>query len=119
MRIQPDLKYNGYPCSYVATGTAVNRILGIEIDLPDGLHDDGYLSLKSENKYIRSLLPIKKYDYYKRGERPKLKELLKNNQRKAVICVYGHLLYADKNNYYSFFDNDEDEVVAVWWIKEG
>lgn len=82
-----------------------------------GLKEDGYLTLDNMNRYIRKNLPVIKKDYYKRGERPLLKELLKDNKKKAIICVRGHYVYADQDRYYSFFDNDEDEVICIWWLK--
>lgn len=33
------------------------------------------------------------------------------------VCLLGHYIYIDNDNYYSFFDNDEDEVVCIWWLK--
>ena len=63
MRHIPSSKYKGLPCSYVGTGCAYERITGriFNESLPKGLHSDGYLPLREENKYIRPNLPVKKY----------------------------------------------------------
>ena len=61
-------------------------------------------------------LPIKKRINYKRGERPKLKDL--HLLGKAIVCVYGHFVYLDHEAYWSFFNNEEDEVVSLWVIRE-
>lgn len=118
MRITPKSIYNGLPCSFVAVGCAVGEKNEDLMRFADGLKDDGYLSLDNMNKYIRSLLPIQKKQYFKRGERPILKDLLENNQRKAVVCLLGHYVYVDGKDYWSFFENEYDDVVCIWWIKE-
>ena len=117
-RITPKSIYKGLPCSLVAVGCAIGEKDGKVIEKATGLKDTGYLTLNDMNKYIRSLLPIQKKDYFKRGERPKLKELLEDNNRKAVVCLLGHYVYIDKDKYYSFFKNEYDDVVCIWWIKE-
>ena len=118
MRITPKSIYNGFPCSFVAVGCAVGEKNEDLMKLANGLKDDGYLSLDNMNKYIRSLLPIQKKQYFKRGERPILKDLLENNERKAVVCLLGHYVYIDGKDYWSFFENEYDDVVCIWWIKE-
>ena len=120
MRYIPDAKYSGYPCSYVGTGCAYEDQTGKEFDqpLPEALRSDGYLSLDAENKYIRSVLPVKKKQYFKRGERPILKAWLAQNKYPCCICVYGHFIYAKGEDYWSFFDNDDDEIVCIWYLKE-
>lgn len=119
-RIKPKDKYHGKPCSYVGTGCAYEDIFKKDFTapLPEGLEEDGYLSLDNENKYIRSLLPIKRRTYYKRTERYPLKDFLQNNEEKACVCVYGHFIYVNGHNYYSFFDNLDDPVICIWYIKE-
>jgi hypothetical protein len=118
MRWIPDYKFYGLPCSYVGTACAYENITGKSFPgpFPIGLKADGYLSLDNENRYIRKLLPVIKKEYYKRGERPLLKDFLKDNKGKCCICVYGHFLYADGGDYWSFFDNENDEVVCIWYI---
>ena len=116
-RIMPDRVFNDIPCSMVAVGCALGNDRDSIIHKAVGLKNDGYLTLNDMNKYIRSLLPVQKKEYYKRGTRPVLKDILTNNNKKAVVCLLGHYIYIDNDNYYSFFDNDEDEVVCIWWLK--
>lgn len=113
-RITPDAIYDGLPCSVVAVGCALGS--GSEI-MVNGLKADGYLTLDNMNRYIRSLLPIQKKEYFKRGTRPLLKDFLEGNKKRAVVCLLGHYVYVDKEDYWSFFKNEYDEVVCVWWIK--
>ena len=88
---------------------------------PDNLHGrpvlkpDGYATLTSANKWIRENLPIKKRTDFKRGERPKLKDL--HFAGKAVVCVLGHYIYLEQETYWSFFDNENDDVVTIWELK--
>lgn len=112
IRIDPHSSLHGYACSIVAVSCALGHI---PEDLPT-LRDDGWATLNVANKFIRAYLPVKKRTNYKRGERPLLKDLHLNG--KAIVCVYGHLLYLDHEVYYSFFDNENDEVVAVWELKD-
>lgn len=120
MRYTPNKKYECFPCSYVATGCAYEDYFKkpFEEELPDGLKDSGWLTLDNENRYIRSLLPIKKKVYYKRVERFPLHDFLATNKGRAVVCVYGHLIYVKDKDYYSFFDNEDDPIVCVWYLKD-
>ena len=104
------------PCSVVAVICALKDLTGKEtpLCLPN-LKSDGYATLEDANRFIRRNLSVKKRTDYKRGERPLLKEL--NLENPAVVCVYGHFLYVNKGSYWSFFDNEGDEVVAVWELK--
>lgn len=101
------------PCSYVALGCAGV----IAMDIP--VREDGYANLRDMNKVVRSLCDVKKYEYYARNERVTLEQYMKyKKEGRAIICVLGHFIYADfsKNEYWSFFDNATDRVVAVWEI---
>ena len=119
-RNTPSDKYNGMPCSYVGTGCAYEDFYCKPFleELPDALKDDGYLSLDAANSFIRKHLPIRKKTYYKRSERPLLKVFLTGNTKKYLICVYGHFIYANGEYYWSFFNNENDQVVCTWEIKE-
>lgn len=117
-RITPKFIYHGLPCSLVAVGCATGEKNGKIIGNAKGLKNNGYLSLDDMNRYIRSILPVQKKVYYKRTERPSLKDFLKNNNKRAIICLLGHYIYVEGENYWSFFDNAEDLVVCVWWLKE-
>ena len=118
-KIIPKVKYDNMPCVYVAVGTAYEQINGTDFadPLPAELRGDGYATLNVANKYIRQHLTVKKRQDFRRGERPLLGEFLKDNTEKCVICVLGHFIYAEESKYWSFFDNDTDEVVAVWYLK--
>lgn len=76
------------------------------------------LTESGESGFSTTYYRYPKYVYYKRGERPALKEFLKTNFEKCGICVYGHFIYAEGPDYWSFFDNDNDEIVAIWYLKE-
>ena len=116
----PNDKYLLYPCSYVGTGCAYEDIKHkpFQPDLPSGLREDGYLSLDGENCFLRQFLKVRKKVYFRRSERIPLREFLQSNTEKCAICVLGHFLYASGKDYWSFFDNDDDPVVCVWYLKE-
>ena len=66
MRIEPNAKYQGMPCSYAGTGCAYENIWGepFRYPVPENLRDDGYLSLDSANKFIRAHLMVRKKVYF-------------------------------------------------------
>lgn len=111
-RRDPDSMFLDLPCAVVAVGTALRRMP----PYPDAMKPDGYLTLVGMDKYCRSLTSVKKKVVYPKGHRPDLRDFLEENTRKAVVCVLGHFLYADKNTYWSFLRNANDEVVAVWYL---
>lgn len=111
-QILPDSRLAGMPCSITAVSCAMGGVF--PKDIPE-LREDGYATLASANRYIRKNLDIRKRIDYRRGERPKLKDLHLNG--KAIVCVLGHYLYLDGETYYSFFNNENDDVVAVWLIE--
>lgn len=122
-RKQPSLDYLNTPCLSVAIGSALNTS-GVSYKTS---YDNGYTTLNDANELIReteNIYVIKRFQF-KRGERPLLNELKDyfnmNNIScsKAIVCVTGHYLYYDLDNdtYYSFFDNDTDEVINVWSIE--
>ena len=116
LQILPHDNYRGLPCSIVAAGCALGYTEKKDILTlsPSGIHPDGYLPLEPANRFIRSLLPVKKRITYKRGERPHLWEFLCGNESKALVCVFGHLIYVDGESYYSFFNNLNDDIVCIW-----
>ena len=61
-RREPDDMFRGMPCSVTALGCATGRI-----DLPVGLKEDGYLSLRDMDTFIRANIPVKRKDYFKRN----------------------------------------------------
>ena len=115
----PRDKYRGKPCSYVGTGCAYEDINQdcFNPELPEGLKDDGYLTLDNCNKFIRKFLQVRKKQYFKRNERFTLREFLSTNTERCCVCVYGHFIYVKENEYWSFFENDDDKVVCVWYLK--
>lgn len=120
MRNTPAAKYLDKPCSYVGVGCAYEDLTGKDFDLPlpDGLRDDGWLTLDNLNRFVRSVLPIRKKQYFRRKERLLLEDFIGAGTGPCVICVYGHFIYAKGGDYWSFFDNDMDPVVCVWYIDE-
>lgn len=113
-RAEPQEGLRGVPCLIVAVSCARGAMLAEEPELKE----DGYATLAVANKYIRQHLNVKKRIDYKRGDRPRLSEFLTEFSGKALICVLGHFLYADGSTYYSFFDNEQDDVVSVWLLKD-
>lgn len=119
MRVVPNEKYEGIPCSQVAIGYAYEKIYGkelphaVEVSLSNA---EGYATLDAVNKTIRSLIPVKKKVYFRRTERISLKEFLENNKEKCVVCVLGHYIFVDGEDYYSFFENEGDMIVCAWYI---
>lgn len=118
-QIIPAVAYDELPCSVVAVGCALGRTDRKEIMAlkSPGLHSDGYLSLDGMNALIRANVEVKKTAYFRRGERPTLREFAERNAgQKAVICLLGHFIYFDGKDYYSFFRNENDKVVKVWFL---
>lgn len=115
IQIIPKEHLMNYPCSVVAVASALN-LKDKDIEIPDKLKSDGYLTLEEMNKYIRKNLKVKKKEYFKRDERKTLTELFEHNDKKAIVCLLGHYIYVDSMEYYSFFNNDDDPVVCIWWL---
>lgn len=113
LRHEPDWRFRDFPCGLVAVSCAKGE--AALSDIPS-FGRDGYLTLAGANKFIRSNLRVRKRTDYKRGERPKLKDL--HLDGKGIVCLFGHFVYVDREEYWSFFENKEDEVVAVWELKE-
>ena len=107
LRKSPPAVCDGIPCILAAIGT-VKPLSQIEI-IPDSINPTGYTRLDAANRLIRKNLSVKKSIEYRRGNRPKLKELHLDGQ--AIVCVLGHYLYLDRETYHSFFDNENDEVI--------
>lgn len=119
-RIEPSSIYNFKPCSMVAVGCAVGCTDEDALNSlkSASLHSDGYLSLKGMESLIKANLSVEKSVYYKRGERPVLRDFAHANEgRKAIVCLLGHYVYFDGHDYYSFFKNGGDQVVKVWYLK--
>lgn len=117
LKIRPDCFCEGLPCSVVAVYCALGSFPENTREYIASLRADGYATLAKSNRFIRDNLEVKKRVDYKRGQRPKLKDL--NLDGAALVCVYGHLVYVDGDRYWSFFDNEDDDVVTVWYLKRG
>lgn len=112
------------PCSVVAINCALRDKNYLKDNCFDELVDDvkcynnGYLKLADMNRALKWLMRVQEYRYFKKTERIKLEQLafLVNPSGKAIICVKGHFIYANKDTYYSYFDNDNDEIVAIWYL---
>lgn len=112
-QIVPNELYEDQPCSVVAIGCAMGgNVLPVV-----RTKEDGYATLRDINVAVRENLQVARYNYYPRETRPNLWQLMQERKKgRAVVCVLGHYVYCDfgKSEYYSFFDNAMDRVVAVW-----
>ena len=111
VRITPSLDYEDLPCSMVAISCAKCELIEEKTS-----HANGYMTLNDNNAFIRKHLTIVKYKYYRRNERIKLKDL--HIKGKAIVLVLGHYIYLKNETYWSFFDNEDDEVVAYWLLPD-
>lgn len=136
-QIIPSEKYSGIPCSLVALGCMADYY-GLKKDYRAVIRDnnikykdDGYLTLDGFNKLLRASWGkacVTKSVYFKQNERIKLKDFpyytKKLHKEKglispiACITVLGHSVFAVDNSYYSFFDNNDDEIVRIWYISD-
>jgi hypothetical protein len=118
MRHLPPKHFQSLPCSIVAI-TSAKKDLNIytETIFPKELREDGYLDLNVMNKLVRANLPVKKKQYFKKTERISLEDFLGINEEKCIVCVYGHYIYVNKANYESFFENEKDKIVCIWFLK--
>lgn len=81
------------------------------------LYSEGYRKLKDMDKSIRFFFPRVCYHFIaksKRGTFKDYEEFFKNTN--AIVCVEEHYFYVNNDTYYSYFDNDNDKVVAFWLI---
>ena len=118
-RITPDRVYEGLPCSMVAVGCALglSDMGSISALRSPDLRSDGYLSLDGLNRLIRANLAVTHMEYFKRVDRPALRDWAHANiGHRAVVCVLGHYIYFDGRDYHSFLWNGGDPVVKVWYL---
>ncbi len=113
MLVLPPFSLSDTPCFFVALSCAFGRSV-----YGDPSHEDGYVTLKDANVLIRKYFKVKRTITYKKSERPKLKDITKGNSEKAIVCVLGHYVYMEGRIYRSFFNNDDDEVVKIWYLDE-
>jgi len=106
-----------FPCSILALGLAISKAklkvdeVGIKVD------KNGYCQLRNIDDAIRIHFKVEQYRYYREFTRRKLSDFIEFPGQ-YIVCVKGHYIYVDGSNYYSFFDNDEDMVVAYWKLGE-
>lgn len=119
-QIFPPRIYEELPCSVVAVGCALGIAdsEGLKALVSPDIHSDGYLSLKGMNALVRANLPVQRFKKFKRGDRPMLWEYILPSHRPAIVCVEGHFIYTDGSDYWSFFQNANDRVVAAWELDE-
>lgn len=104
-------------CAMANRYTPEDRMPTLE-DIKRGIHfyHEGYRSLKDMNKVVRFMFNVRKYRYFTKKERVPLKKIKTLGGERAIICVLGHYIYVENDNYYSFFNNDNDLVVAIWFL---
>lgn len=119
MQIIPSNYFNNMPCSKVALQLAYADIYYKSIDANEIVKTraDGYLSLKRMDMYCNLLFHVKKAKLYGSTKRFTLKEFLETNDKQCIVCILGHYIYVDKKNYYSFFNNEYDKVVKIWYVE--
>ena len=119
MQITPSERFNGTPCSMVALYYAYKNIYNQRIAVEEIIRTrpDGYLALSKMNNYINMFFKVKKAQQYGKDKRFSLNEFLKTNDKKCVVCLLGHYIYVDGKNYFSFFDNEKDKVVKIWYVE--
>ena len=119
MQIIPNERFNSMPCSMVSLYYAYKDLYKqyIKIDEIVRTRQDGYLALSKMNTYANLLFKVKKAQQYGSTKRFTLKEFLKSNDKKCVVCVLGHYIYVDGKDYYSFFNNENDKVVKIWYVE--
>lgn len=128
-RIIPHNNYIYLPCSIVACGCALdyqaqtlltgNSVKTVQKAAEAFYYkEDGYLTLENLNRLVRQLLRVKRggYHYYRRGERRFLCNI-DFTGKLAIVLVYGHVIFVADNVYYSFFNNLDDSVVAIWELE--
>lgn len=108
-RKRPGRHLAGKPCMITALRCVCDEPVGKPV------MKDGYTTLNAANTWIRQNLKVQKRINYRRGERPKLRDL--HLDGRGIVCVVGHYIYVDHETYWSFFNNDNDEVVTVWILK--
>jgi len=119
MKITPSERFNGIPCSMVALYYAYKTIYNQRIAVEEIIRTrpDGYLALSKMNNYINMFFKVKKAQQYGSTKRFSLDEFLKTNDKKCMVCLEGHYIYVDGKNYFSFFNNEKDKVVKIWYVE--
>lgn len=107
-----------FPCSILALGLALMKVgrfpkndLGVKVD------DRGYCQLRNMDMAIRNHFSVVHYQYIRPEKRKKLGEYI-TFPGLYIVCVKGHYIFIQDKDYYSFFNNLDDEVVAYWKLEE-
>ena len=118
--------YNGLPCILVAIDQAykcfgkefpARKMLEFPLFKNNELFDkNGYCSLRKARECINYLFKVKSYKFIKGKRRKPLKEY--DFIGKYIILVKGYYIASWNNTYFSIFNNDNDEVVALWELED-
>lgn len=107
-----------FPCSILALGLALklvnrypNNDLGVKVD------EKGYCQLGNMDIAIKQHFNVVHYQYIRKEKRKKLGEYI-TFPGIYIVCVKGHYILIHDKDYYSFFNNLDDEVVAYWKLEE-
>lgn len=118
MRIEPDNKYRKTPCSYIGIGCAYENIYGRDFDVLKSEDLSSYPFVKDIDKYIRQYFKVDDMHYLKGSERITFKQFLATNTKECLVYVYGHFMYVNGKDYWSFYNVDHCEVVCIWYLDE-
>lgn len=118
--------YYGLPCILVAIDQAykcfdkefpARKMLEFPLFKNNELfYKNGYCSLRKARECINYLFKVKSYKFIKGERRKPLKDY--DLIGKYIILVKGHYVASWNNTYFSIFNNDNDEVVALWELEE-
>ncbi len=106
------------PCSYIALVCATKDMVVpfLSVHLPK-VDRKGYCKLADMTPSIKAHFPNVRYIYVRPAWRSTLSNFIEGHKgTKAIICVQGHFIYFDGTDYYSYFDNDQDTVIAIWML---
>ena len=117
--------FENRPCSVVAINCALKDFGKIDDDLTDlsdivEINENGYLSIANMDKVVKHFFTTAKKRYFGKKDRISLfshhwyYDTFAN--KRAIVCVEGHYLYITNYNYYSYFNNTNDLVVAIWFL---
>lgn len=125
IRISPGnlFQENEYmPCSIVALSCATKIHPEWFYDRYRGhIRKDGYMSLNNMKKMVKDYYRVVKSVYLENGKRVALKDFKFEPSKQYIVCVLGHYIYLSTKTkdltYYSYFNNEDDDVIEVWEIE--
>lgn len=124
-QLNPELLFNDnykpylptLPCSQIALMCAAEDMVVPLTVQPPKVDKVGYCRLQDMNQVIRKVFPQARFIYVNRAFRNTLSHLIAGHQGiKMIICVQGHFIYFNGSDYYSYFNNDNDTVIAIWML---